>query len=597
MKKSCLGTYIATAFLMGTLSSCNDSFLERAPIVNISDANFWQSVNDLELYANNFYNQDALLPRYTAYGTMGPYGLDADDGSDIQIAYNYNTHMNGESTIPASGGGWSTGDWATLRNINYFMNNYQRVDAPWEQVSQYVGEALFFRSLFYFEKLKKFGDVPWVTSVLDNTSTVLYSGRLPRNQVVDSIMVDLDKSVECLPERTSSYTGRLTKEVALLLQARIALYEGTWEKYHGLKNTPFKVDGSDGSKFLSKAVEASDALMALAASNGNTALTDCTGDFGYTNLFNQRDYSNNKEMLLWRRYSVEDGQYTHWGGYYYGAGRGLTQSMVDAYLCLDGKPISVSEMYQGNSTLQNVVKNRDPRLSQTIFVDDGEHFLFVDNNSYFTTPAFEGVINNSCPTGYQLYKGYNTDYIECINSQSTIATIYFRYAEALLINAEAKAELGVITQADIDKTINALRKRVGMTGLLDMNHITPDPNWEFKNISPLLNEIRRERKVEFACEGYRHDDIYRWAAVDELMLGKKPQGAIKSQWSNYPNATDAFKEAWENLGEDEKGHIDPFSAYPAMNNGYQFNLGRDYLSPIPTNELTLNPELKQNPGW
>ena len=129
-----------------------------------------------------------------------------------------------------------------------------------------------------------------------------------------------------------------------------------------------------------------------------------------------------------------------------------------------------------------------------------------------------------------------------------------------------KAELGVITQADIDKTINALRKRVGMTGLLDMNHITPDPNWEFKNISPLLNEIRRERKVEFACEGYRHDDIYRWAAVDELMLGKKPQGAVKSQWSNYPNVTDAFKEAWENLGEDEQGHIDPFSAYPAMNN-------------------------------
>lgn len=155
----------------------------------------------------------------------------------------------------------------------------------------------------------------------------------------------------------------------------------------------------------------------------------------------------------------------------------------------------------------------------------------------------------------------------------------------------------MITQADIDKTINALRKRVGMTGLLDMNNITPDPNWEFKNISPLLNEIRRERKVEFACEGYRHDDIYRWAAVDELMLGKKPQGAIKSQWSNYPDATDAFKEAWANLGEDEQGHIDPFSAYPAMNNGYQFNLGRDYLSPIPTNELTLNPELKQNPGW
>lgn len=598
MNKHNYSICIVIACMLGMgLSSCNDDFLERAPIVNISDANYWKSVNDLELYTNNFYNRDDLLARYTNWGTTGPYGVDADNGCDTQISYDYNTHMNGETTVSASGGGWSNSDWAALRDINYFMAHYEKVDAPWEQVQQYVGEALFFRSLFYFGKVKKFGDLPWFTSVLDNTSSVLYEGRLPRNQVVDSIMGDLDKAISYLPERKPSYTGRLTKEVALLLQARIALYEGTWEKYHGIKNTLFKVQNSDGTKFLQKAAEATDALMALAELNGNTALADCTGEAGYTNLFNQRDYSTNKEILLWRGYSVNDGQYTRWGSYYYGAGRGVTQNMINSFLCMDGKPIAVSELYKGDKTLKEVVSGRDPRLNQTIFVNDGKHALFVDNNTFFEVPGFEGVIANSCPTGYQLYKGYNTDYTECINQQSTIGTIYFRYAEALLINAEAKAELGTITQADIDKTVNALRRRVGMAGLLDMNNIITDPNWEFGSISPLLNEIRRERKVEFVCEGYRLDDIYRWAAADELVAGKKPKGAIKAQWENYPDATNAFKEAWASLGEDENGYIDPFKSYPAMNDGYKFNLNRDYLSPLPTNELTLNPDLKQNPGW
>lgn len=598
MKKNKLNILLISALLMGGFTSCNDSFLERAPIVDMSDANFWKSVNDLELYVNNFYNQGSLLPQYTGFGTIGPYGLDADNGSDTQVAYNYNTNLNGESTVPASGGGWSTSDWSTLRNINYFLENYTRVEAPWEQVKPYVGEALFFRAMFYFSKLKKFGDLPWISSVLDNNSPELYQGRLPRNQITDYIMEDLKNAADYLPERTNSWTGRLTKEVALLLKARIALYEGTWEKYHGLKNTPFKVEGADGSKFIQIAADATNQLMELAETNGNTALADCTGETGYTDLFNQRDYSTNKEIMFWRKYSLEDGQTTHWGGYYYGRGRGLTQTMIDSYLCIDGKPISVSDKYQGDKTLKDVVANRDPRLNQTIFVDDGKHIIFTETNLFFTTPCFEGVAANTCPTGYQLYKGQNYDYEESMNGQCLIGTIYFRYAEALLINAEAKAELGIITQEDIEKTINALRKRVGMTeGLLDMNNITPDPNWEFKNISPLLNEIRRERKVELACEGYRHDDIYRWAAADELLVNKKPIGAFKAQWKNYPGATEAFIEAWEKLNENETGYIDTFGAYPAMSKGYQFNLKRDYLSPIPTNELTLNPTLGQNPGW
>lgn len=580
---------------MALLCSCNDDFLERTPIVDMSDATYWKTTNDLKLYVNNFYSRSDLLNPYTDWGTIGPYGDDADKGSDTQVKYNYHTGLNGENTLPASGEGWGISDWAALRDINYFMSHYKKVDEPWDLVKEYVGETLFFRSIFYFGKLRSFGDLPWISGTLDNTSEVLYGGRLPRNQIVDSIMVDLDKAIEYLPER-GNYTGRITKEVAMLLQARIALYEGTWEKYHAIKNTPFKVEGTDGQKFLKKAAQVSDALMSLAENNGKTALENGIND-GYTNLFNQRDYSNNKEIMLWRKFSKEDNLYTHWAGYP-GGGRGLTKSMIDSYLCMDGKPIALSDKYRGDATLKDVVTNRDPRLIQTIFVDDGTHILYTDNNTFFRTPVFEGAAENTCPTGYQLYKGFNNSYEEYNNSMGTIAVIYFRYAETLLINAEAKAELGIITQQDIDKTINALRRRVGMDGgLLDMNNIPVDPNWQFKTISPLLNEIRRERKIELACEGFRTDDIFRWAAADEVIVGDRPKGARKDQWYNYPESSPAFVTAWENLKVDQNGYIDPFKDFVTMDNGYQFKLDRDYLSPIPTVEITLNPKLKQNPGW
>ncbi len=581
------------------LTSCNDDFLERGPLSNISDAYYWKSANDLKLYTNNFYSQDGLLPRYNDYGIIGPYTEDANNGGDTYIHLDYNKRMNGENTVPASGGGWSTDDWVVLRDINYFMDHYKTVDAPWTTVSQYVGEALFFRSIFYFNKLRRFGDVPWYSTTLNPTSGTLYDGRLPRNQVADSIMHDLDRAVEYLPARgTGSWTGRVTKETALALQARIALYEGTWERYHAKKNTSFKVTGSDGVKFIEKAASAANALMALAESNGFPALVNVGTADGYWSLFNLKDYSTNKEVLLWRKYSLADGLINYWVRYSFaGASRGLTKTMIDTYLCTDGKPIAVSSLYQGDSDLKTVVTNRDPRLNQTIYVDDGKHYKWKPDQM-FTLPTFEGANESKTSTGYQLYKGHTADYTEYLGNSGSNACIYFRYAEVLLIYAEARAELGMITQQDIDNTINKLRLRVGMNnGLLDISNITQDPNWEFTGISSLLQEIRRERKVELACEGFRVDDIFRWAAADEIIVGKKPKGAVKQQWAGYPGATSAFVDAWNALQVDENGYIDPYKAFAPMNNGFSFNLGRDYLYPIPTNEITVNPKLGQNPGW
>jgi hypothetical protein len=186
-------------------------------------------------------------------------------------------------------------------------------------------------------------------------------------------------------------------------------------------------------------------------------------------------------------------------------------------------------------------------------------------------------------------------------SSPSAGTVYFRFAEALLIYAEARAELGEITQSDIDVTINRLRKRGGLPAeaMLNMSSITTDPNWEFGSyLSPLLQEIRRERKVELACEGFRVNDIYRWAAADELIRGFLPQGATWEQWRNYPNTHPDFPPAWAALPVDDQGYIAPFKSFnPVNTTGYKFNLSRDYLLPIPTNELSLNKQLGQNPGW
>ncbi len=576
--------------------ACNDDFLERTPGSNISDEDYWKSVNDLQLYSNNFYN--VFLNTYTGYGTIGIYGIDGDDGTDTQISSSYNTTMNGERLVPQSGGGWSAANWASLRDVNYFMDNYKRVNASFDDVKQYLGEALFFRSWFYFDKLRTFGDVPFISTTLETTSAELYDARLPRNQVVDSVMRDLDLAVEYLPS-FSGWTGRITKEVAMLMQARIALYEGTWEKYHA--GTDFGVKGSDGSKYIEKAAEVSRKLI-----NAKTCDLDNKGVAdGYRDLFKREDHSTSKEVLLWRKYSVNDGIYHVWGRYTGGgAGRGVTKEMIDSYLDINGKPIAASTVYvEGDETLAEIAANRDPRLAQTIFTSEND--LLWTNNAdgkdiYFKYPGISADNEVRCVTGYHLYKGHNPDNKQYQASQCITALIYFRYAEALLIYAEAKAELGTITQEDVDITINELRKRVGMdNGLLNIGAITPDPDWEFPALSPIINEVRRERKVELNCEGFRKDDIFRWAAADELVVGKRPKGAKKSQWDNIPDIPEyqdirsALKSS--NYNTDADGYIDPFQI--TMPNGYGFKVDRDYLSPIPLSEMVINPNLKQNPGW
>jgi len=576
--------YIAALLCACLLVSCQKNFLDQTPNVIISDADFWKSSNDLKLYANNYYN--TMLPPKSGYFEIGYYGDDADLGSDNMIKSPYNTSLNGETIQPASGGGW---DWTQLRTLNYFMANYGKVNEAWDNVKPYVGETLFFRAWFYFSMLKKFGPLPWVnTPLATNDSTGLYGSRLARNIIVDSILQDLDRAAEYLPSHASGFTGRLDKESAMLFASRVALYEGTWEKYHA--GTEYGVAGQDGTVYLSKAAEVAGALM---TSPGGYGLDNVGAAEGYRQVFNQLDYSGSKEVMLWRKFDNAQGISSRW--YLFvplGLDRGITKNLVDDYLCTDGLPISISPLYKGDDSLRQVVAGRDPRLAQTIFTPGRAVITNRAGNQpdvIFDKPDFPNSAN--VPTGYELLKGHISNAATQVEN-STQAMIYFRFAEVLLNYAEAKAELGTLNQQDIDRSVNLLRSRAGMIGM-QLSSIAHDPAWKFPGLSAAINEVRRERRVELACEGFRHDDIFRWAAAGSLIKNWKPLGAKRKQWE-----TQFTSEILNKYPTNSEGYIEYFRNVPGMSAGFQFRENKDYLLPLPADQMVLNSRLApNNPGW
>ena len=555
-----------------TFNACQEDYLERYPLDEISAADFFKTPNDLKIYMNQYYHKSNFpLPAFDALSDLRQDTYIGETGID--------TRLQGTRTV-ASG---SAIGYTSIRSVNYFIANYKKCEGDFKDYKQYVGEAHFFRAKFYFDLLKGFGDVPWVTKVLGTDSPELYEARTPRNIVADNIIADLDTAAMYLTEDKTNGCSRINKWMALLLQSRIALYEGTWEKYHN--GTPFGVSNAQPAKYLNKAVEAATAIM-------NSAKYDIystgkpTSD--YVDLFGLRDYSTNKEVMFWSKMSETLGVYSNGKLYRLEApsGYGITKSMADSYLCTDGQPITTSPLYKGNNTILDEMKDRDPRFYQTIFTPDAPWLIDANGVTKTWNEVFVKLFSNStyaCPTGYARRKDYNP--IASYHSQNyeVAPSIQYRYAEVLLNFAEAKAELGTITQADIDISIKKLRSRVGMPNLT-LSNIPNDPDWKFPTLSPTINEIRRERKVELVLENLRWNDIARWAAADELIVGTRPKGGKVSQYIKKPAYT-----------VDSEGFLDPFQK--AMPNGYGFVLDRDYLNPISETQLLLNPNMVQNPGW
>jgi starch-binding outer membrane protein, SusD/RagB family len=566
------------------LVACEGDYLDRPLETSITEEAYWKNTQDLETFVNQFY---VLLPGYGSYD-MGQYY--ADINSDDLIPSNYNTKLSGFDITPTTG---SRLNYVNIRSVNYFLEKGEALVVSETQVAvkeALLGEGFFFRAFFYYGFLTAYGGVPWIDKVLKTDSPELYSARDGRSVTVDHILADLDKAIRYLKPAGNATPFRINKEIALAFKSRVGLYEGTWEKYHN--GTAFGETNGNSQKYLETAAQSAKSIMDGEYGKAYTIYSTGNPDKDYFNLFNQNDLKNNNEIIFWRKYDVGL-KVAHNSQRYLGISTpGVSKSIVDSYLCINGNPISNSNgLYLGDNLPYDVFANRDPRLKQLVFVKGDPRTV---ENGIIIKTFDKGTIDLSgdayCPTGYNLKKGSspeNSNKVQTTDFTSITAAILFRYAEILLNYAEAKAELGTLTQADVDLTINKIRDRVGMPHL-NLSNIISDPKWAFPTLSPVINEVRRERRNELACEGFRFNDLMRWRAHN-LLAGVKPLG-IKFNQSDYPSLV-----VGKSVYVSNEGYVEPYgSVLPA---GWGFKPARDYLNALTLEELSLNKSLVQNPGW
>lgn len=529
-----------------TAVACNDDFLEKQPLDQISDNTFWKTGADIEMYANQFYPTlfDARLAWYNE-----------DNFSDNQTPSSRNVYTWGQYTVPSTNGGWGKADWLQIRRCNYALD---RIAVMNKDAAVLRGEAeiRFFKAFHYFEKVKQFGDVPWLSSSLTPESDDLFKGRDSREVVVANILADLDFAIANLPE--TSALDRVTKYAALNLKGDVCLYEGTFRKYHNV--------AGGHEELLREAATAYEAII-----NSGKFAVYSTGNptQDYFDLFVQYELKGNPEGIMVQRYITNKRMHNNvrqLGEQY----TGYNIDFVQSYLCTDGLPIGLSSLYQGDATYTDQFVNRDPRMKQSIYHPDRPYRIYDDGSvNYKVMPEFQ---NNYCPTSFFITKGYSPFERDRLPSTSTTDDFIFRYGKVLVSYAEVKAELGECTQEVLDNTVNLLRDRVAMPHLsVDVGFVDPNwPAWEVP-VTALINEIRRERRLETCAEGSRWDDIVRWKAGKLLENPKTILGARDPATGQYRIIYPGFTaRTWDD---------------------------KLYLYPLPIQEISLNSNLEQNPGW
>ncbi len=592
--------YISLFAVLLSLSACKDDFLERLPQTSIAPEAFFNTGEDLELYVNGLLS----LPG------KGVYLSDqSSDNATTTGAVEMKTIMTGSPSSQTINDGWN---WGRLRDINYFLDNYRRADATPAAKAHFAGIARYYRAIFYLDKVARYSDVPWYGRTLEPGDEALYKTQDSRATVMDSVMADLAYAAANV--RANVPSGTPGKWAVMTQYARTALYEGTFRKYHPELNLQ-----STANRFLETAATVSNEII----DSGKFSIYS-TGkpNEDYAQLFKSQDLTNNPEVILVNAYDVDKGRRaqvnnTVFGDYEQAPARDLIQS----YLMKDGTRFTDQAGYEKFGFVKEFA-NRDPRLSQTMVYPG---WIQAPND----VPYIQRLNKNF--TGYHQLKGYMNTTDQNLLEGSDVPV--YRYAEVLLIYAEAKAELGTITQADLDKSVNKLRKRVGMPDLvLATANANPDPflTKKYPNISGanqgVLLEIRRERRVELAFEDKRFDDLMRWAAGQ--LLTSIPKGMyfgglgtydmtgdgvadIKLIASSESIPAEASKEKNSlgttliyykvgNIGDDATVYLENGTSGGTMvteTTPRKFENPKYYYRPIPQTQMLLNPKLKQVFGW
>ena len=594
MKKNII-LYSFIALLSGT-AGCSD-MLDEYPLDAISPETYYNNADELRSATNQFYG---MFP-----GAASGY----TESADVVCIFNLPAEVQGIRTVPTSGGGWN---WEYLRAVNFYLSHSVRCDDV-DAREHFDGIARFFRAYFYFEKVKRFGEVPWFDRELSSTDPELFRPRDSRDFIMDKILDDLTYAINNISDKKDLYN--VTHWTALALKSRICLFEGTFRKYHGIPGY---------EKFLNECATASKLFI----DNAPYAIYQ-TGAQPYRDLFSSMN-AIEEEVILARDYDrsqnvMHEANANTLSPTY---GRpGMNKKIVNSYLMTNGDRFTDQPGYE---TMQyyDEMQNRDPRLTQTVV---GPGYMRI-NSDAVSSPNF-----GASTTGYQITK-WVTDASGDGYLGSSNDYILFRAAEVYLNYAEAKAELGTLTQEDLKISIKKIRDRVGMPNIdMDAANANPDPylcalESGYQNVtSPnkgVILEIRRERTIELLLEGFRYYDIIRWKEGKVFEQPYKGMYFPGLTQGSGDNRYDVFDMNDGTVGDKEKVDICIYTGKkPSVKNIRKFyKLGdefvltdgdkgniichdiekeprqwredRDYLYPIPTQERLLsNGTLSQNPNW
>lgn len=599
------------------LIGCNDSFLDKDPLDSLTTANPFQSTDEVERYLNQFY--ESAFRGHPGGVAGGGIAFDDQIGDNLAASAPV-ARIAGTSSLASAS---KLGQYTQIRSINYLLEHRGNIKGSESVIKNLLGEAYFFRALYYFQMVKNYGDVSWVNKVLPAEQSAMEIPRDSRLLIVDSILVDLDRATEYLQTQNSNVAMRVHRDVAYTLKSQVALYEGTWQKYHKAKGDDFYSKEVTDEKIKSYLTQARDAAKAVIDSKRWSIYTNGNPLSDYQQMFITLDLSKNNEVLLWKKYSFADKighsvtRYLNNGG----GDLGVTLSLVDDYLTIDGKIFAGTERENAQKVYGQELSPtiRDPRLSQTVAMPGTRLKPESASNIYMAAyPPINISGFNRNNTGFAMLKFVEVDNVGAVTVEysSEAPAIQYRYAEVLLNYAEALAELGG-GESEIIKALQPLRDRVNMPSVDFDREYNTISDYPFRNLNKAIQVVRRERRIELALEGMRKDDIMRWAAADELLTGKRPLGILfKGSDLEEANKPGGFYE--QNSGRliydenlipntainlwlsgktgDSRRYIDPYQRqYP---DGLGFKLNRDYLLPIQERQISLTGgKWVQNPGW
>ncbi len=589
MTRKILNYTIVLAMLLSA-SSCD---LNESPVDTATNEAVFGSESGMELYTNSFYD---LLPN-TDVGVFQD-----DDNSDLVARNGVDNYLAPNALSPITSSGWS---WTDLRNINYFIGNAEKSTVA--NKTHFLGLARFFRALFYFEKVKRFGDVPWIDKPIDITDVEkLNAPRDNRFDVMDKVLADLDYAIANITLTSDNSCTRITKNVARAYKTRICLFEASFRKYH----TDYNKQATAATWYREVVKEANEI-------KGFTLHQGAGPDKGYRELFIAKSAFPDETILsvaLSSNLQVFSSANRRFISPTYGNRPSLTRRFVNTYLNLDGTPFTGKAGY-ATTPFVDEVKDRDLRLKQTIRL--GDYRRTENGIPVVAPPNF-----NQTYTGYQPIKWcYDERFPFDDESRNDNAHIIMRWAEVLLNKAEALAELNEMTAGEWTATIGALRKRAGITGAtLTTLPAAADPYLVsfFGNrfSDPVLLEVLRERGVELIFEGLRPDDLRRWklgglfqsAAMNGMYVpglgehdlnGDGINDVYFYQGARPPSTTPgiAFVDVSPSTAAGRIQLSNGTSGEVIWNPGPRQWIDAKYLYPIPEAVRTRNPKLGQNPGW